>query len=608
MATLVLEVPGGQRRPVRLLRPLTTIGCSPEGDVCVENAGLEATHAQIRRSDDAYTIVGMLRDMTVNGRREKQAVLSDGDVVRIGQLTMTFRAIDEAARPPDAEDRVRVGRGAATRETLSAFAHLHRFSVDVLSDAPTDRLVETLLDGAIELTRADKGFLVLIEDGMPVIRAARNVRQQSLDRAVAQLSDSILARVMATREPLLVDDALADEEWSASESVVKLGLHSVLCVPLLDAGEVRGLLYVGNDRVVEVFDRSSLDLAQVFAAQASLLLGQRRRFEELTQERNALRTELDDMRLGSIVGTCDSMQEVFKRIRKVATTDISVLVTGETGTGKELVAREIHRCSRRSSGPFVVINCGAIPEALLESELFGHVRGAFTGAVADKRGRFQLAHGGTLFLDEIGEMPLVLQVKLLRALQERVVTPVGATRDDAVDIRVVAATNRRLDEEVREGRFREDLYYRLDVVNVPLPALRERGEDIDLLARFFLGRAAKAVGRKFKGFSQAAQTAMRKYPWPGNVRELENRIRKATVLADGQLLGPEDLDIRTEDLEEVLPLAEAKERFQRRYVQRVLERNGGNRTRAAKELGVDPRTVFRHLEKIGEPGSGAEPE
>jgi len=258
----------------------------------------------------------------------------------------------------------------------------------------------------------------------------------------------------------------------------------------------------------------------------------------------------------------------------------------------------VHRRSLRAEGPFIAVNCGAIPEALLESELFGHVKGAFTGAVATRLGKFQAAHGGTLFLDEIGDMPTALQVKILRALQERTVTKVGDSRAEGVDIRVIAATNKVLEDEIRSGRFREDLYYRLNVVAIPLPPLRERGEDLVVIARYFLQKYGKEFGARVRGFTPSALVAMRKYAWPGNIRELENRVKKAVVLADRALVSAEDLDLRPEVLEPILALAQAKEEFQKRYINEVLERNGGNRTKTAKDLGVDPRTIFRHLEKL----------
>jgi transcriptional regulator with PAS, ATPase and Fis domain len=285
----------------------------------------------------------------------------------------------------------------------------------------------------------------------------------------------------------------------------------------------------------------------------------------------------------------------------VATTDISVLITGETGTGKELIAREIHRRSNRANGPFVVINCGAIPENLIESELFGHVRGAFTGAVASRAGKFQAANGGSLFLDEIGELPLNLQVKLLRALQERVVFRVGDSKAEKVDIRVVAATNRVLEDEIRTGRFREDLYYRLNVVNIYLPPLRERGEDVLIIAKALLSKHAEELGAHVQGFTPQALAAIKKSPWPGNIRQLENRIKKALVLCEKSLLGPDDLDLSSEAESTILPLEKAKEEFQRKYVLEVLERNNGNRTQTARDLGVDPRTIFRYLEREANP-------
>jgi transcriptional regulator with PAS, ATPase and Fis domain len=226
------------------------------------------------------------------------------------------------------------------------------------------------------------------------------------------------------------------------------------------------------------------------------------------------------------------------------------------------------------------------------------VKGAFTGAVATKVGKFQAAIGGTLFLDEIGEMPLQLQVKLLRALQEKIVFKVGDNRGEPVDIRVVAATNKHLEEEVKRNAFREDLFYRLNVVTLRLPPLRERGDDLVVLGKYFLQKYAKEFNSKARGFTPAATIAMKKYGWPGNIRELENRLKKAVVLSDKPLLAADDLDLRPENLDPIMPLAQAKEEFQKRYINEVLERNGGNRTKTAKDLAVDPRTIFRHLEKL----------
>ncbi|MEL7368327.1 MAG: sigma 54-interacting transcriptional regulator [Myxococcota bacterium] len=603
MPSLLLEAPERPPKAIKLLRPLTTVGASAENDIPVPGAGLEATHAQFAREGADYVVTGMLRDMTVNGRREKRKKLANGDVVRFGRVCLTFYAKDaDVPKPPPMLRTSPAGQPTAvTVEVVSAYRRVHEFSIKLLDNASTQTLVETILDSVIELTGADKGFLVLLENDKPVVRAARHIDKVNIQESLDQLSDSILKRVIETQKPLVVADALSDEEWSASRSVVNLKLLSVMCCPLVERGELKGLLYVGNNRVAHLFDEAALDVLNVFAAQASLLLSQAQRVAELNRAKTKLEAELAEARFGSIVGACDSMKDVYKRVRKVSTADISVLITGETGTGKELIAREIHRNSRRAHDPFVVVNCGAIPENLLESELFGHVRGAFTGAVYDKPGRFQAAHGGTLFLDEIGEMPPSLQVKLLRVLQEREVTPVGDTKADPVDIRVVAATNRILEDEIKRQRFREDLYYRLNVVNITLPPLRAREDDLLILAKYFLGKESEAMGRKIKGFSKAALVALKKYRWPGNVRELENRIKKAVVMAEKPIITAEDLDIRPEDVEEIVPLSEAKERFQIRYINMVLAKNQGNRTKTARDLGVDPRTIFRHLEKLNQP-------
>ena len=255
----------------------------------------------------------------------------------------------------------------------------------------------------------------------------------------------------------------------------------------------------------------------------------------------------------------------------------------------------------------MTINCGAIPENLLESELFGHVRGAFTGATATRAGKFQAAHGGTLFLDEIGEMPLNLQVKILRAIQERAVTKVGENRAEQVDIRIVAATHRDLEAMIDEGAFREDLYYRLAVVTLPLPALRDRGEDIELIARFFLEKFAREFDMPVRRLTKAALVSMRKFTWPGNIRQLENHLKKAVILSERPSLHPEDLDLPSRAAQEIVPLAEARDAWQAAYIQQVLDLNGGNRTKAARDLGVDPRTVFRFLEKSSRDDE-AEPE
>jgi len=333
-------------------------------------------------------------------------------------------------------------------------------------------------------------------------------------------------------------------------------------------------------------------------------------------EHRALRGEVKRLRevvantrgRGELIGASPAMQQVYQTIDQVSATDATVLITGESGTGKEVVAREIHNRSKRKAGPFIAINCAAVPEALLESELFGHAKGAFTDAKTSRQGLFQQASGGTLFLDEIGEMALALQPKLLRALQERKVRPVGAENEVAIDVRLVTATNRDLEEMVEAKAFREDLYYRINVIHTPLPPLRARGGDVLLLAQHWLRHYAAVFDKKVVGLTAAAAERIMAYEWPGNVRELGNCLERAVALAHFEEIQVEDLPekIRNQqtrrstslsgsDVPELLTLEEVE----RRHVIRVLEACHGNRTDAAKILGLDRKTLYRKLLRWG---------
>ncbi|WP_224369937.1 sigma 54-interacting transcriptional regulator [Hyalangium versicolor] len=611
MASLSVRTPDGKVRSVPLLKRITSIGRGTDNDVQLDDPAVPDSAIHVLFDGSRYQVGSLGATFQINGKKRDSHVLASQDIIRVGSSELTFSREDaSAARPPPLsaltptpdmptsdESHTAEIPGLPGRE-LVMLRRLTTFSERLLGSYDLEKLLESLMDEVIEVTRADKGFLILMESNEPRVKVARNISRENIEDAVEKLSDSIISKVVKDQKPLIIADAIDAPEFKASESVVNLKVHSVMCVPLTHKGELFGLIYVGNDRLVNRFEPKSLDMLTIFAAQASLILHNALLVNELKLDNTELRKKLEDQRYGDIVGACQGMRDVYKRIDKIALTDISVLITGETGTGKELIAREIHRHSPRTKGPFITINCGAIPENLLESELFGHVKGAFTGAVATRPGKFQAAIGGTLFLDEIGEMPLQLQVKLLRALQEKVVYKVGDNRGEAVDIRVVAATNKILEEEVKKNTFREDLYYRLNVVTLKLPPLRERGEDVIVLGKFFLQKYSKEFGSKVKGFTPAATVAMKKYSWPGNIRELENRLKKAVVLADKPLLGSDDLDLKPENLEPIMPLLQAKEEFQKRYINEVLARNNGNRTKTAKDLGVDPRTIFRHLEKL----------
>jgi len=579
-----------------LYKKITSIGSGPDNDVVLPDPLIGDTYASIHFDGQTYTITTLARkaEVVVNGKKRGKHKLSHDDKLVIGSCELRFALIDEA---PPAEDEA-----AQTVADLDAYGKLYDFSEKLMQKRELGELLDTLMDLVIEITSADKGFLILMEGDTFDVKIARNLRKENIADAVSQLSDSIVAKVVASRRPVIISDAMHDTEFAAAKSVMQLRLSSVICVPLLDRGRLLGIIYVGNDSIVDLFQEATMRVLTVFAAQASLIVANALLLNELQVDNKKLAERLEAVRFGEIVGTSPPMQAVYRKVEKIAPTDISVLITGETGTGKELIAREIHTRSPRAGKPFVTINCGAIPENLLESELFGHVKGAFTGAVANKLGKFQSADGGTLFLDEVGEMPLELQVKLLRAIQERVVVRVGDTRSESVDIRILTATNRDLEKEIAGGRFREDLYYRLNVVNLQLPPLRARGEDVIVIARYLLSRYTREFDAKVKGFSPNATVAMRKHAWPGNIRELENRIKKAIVLAESTVIGPDDLGLSADNLPAILTLAEAKDKFQREYINEVLAVNNGNRTKTARDLGVDPRTIFRHLEK--EAGDG----
>lgn len=313
-----------------------------------------------------------------------------------------------------------------------------------------------------------------------------------------------------------------------------------------------------------------------------------------------LQQRLKDEMFEEMIGTGPQIQEVFGSIRKVATTDVPVLIMGESGTGKELVAKAIHRQGFRKESPFITINCGAIPENLLESELFGHEKGAFTGAHIQRKGRFETARGGTLFLDEIGELPLSLQVKLLRFLQEKKIERIGGREEIFVDARVLAATNKDLKQEINEGKFREDLYYRLGVITIILPPLRDRAEDILVLAKALLQRYADENRKKITGFTKQAIKAIETHSWPGNIRELENRIKRAVIMAENSRITPEDLELVSSFIKyKGQGLKEVREALERDFIQRAISRNKGNITQAAAELGISRPTLYELVEKLG---------
>lgn len=476
-----------------------------------------------------------------------------------------------------------------------------------------DAVLELAMDSAVELTGAERGFVLLADaDGQGIeVAVARNFDREDLARASDKFSRTIAERVIARAEPVLTSEAQRDERFREGRSVHAMQLRSVLCVPIRTSAAVLGALYVDNRFRRGRFGPAQVELLAGFASQVASSLTQARlvrELEERTRELDAERARIAALladktaeveRLAAIrggaegfhgvVGRSAPMRELSQRVSRLAETNVTVLIEGESGAGKEVVARAIHRAGPRRELPFVSVSCGAIPQSLLESELFGHVRGAFTGATSDKTGLFLEAGEGTLMLDEIGEMPLDMQVKLLRALQEREVRPVGASRPVPWRARVVAATNRTLADEVQTGGFREDLYYRLAVVELRVPPLRERREDIPELAEALLARAT-ADGLPRAKLTAGAARALQEHDWPGNVRQLENVLRAAAVFAERGRITADTL---------VLPPSRtrAPAESEREILVRALHRHGWNVSKVGRELQIPRMTLYRRLRK-----------
>jgi transcriptional regulator with GAF, ATPase, and Fis domain len=439
------------------------------------------------------------------------------------------------------------------------------------------------------------------------------------------LTRSVARRVVEGRAAVLAADA--PREALGSESLLGANIRSTIGVPLWKGDDILGVLQVDNRDAPAMFDRRDVEALGVLAHGASLAIANARLIQRLRSAEEQLRRENQFLKGRErsrtteqpIIGESRRMDQVLQQLGKVVDTRVTVLIEGETGTGKELFASAIHYRSQRRDKLFVAQNCAAFPENLLESELFGHKRGAFTGATEEKKGLFEIADGGTLFLDEVGEMPLALQAKLLRVLQEGEIRAIGATAPRRVNVRIVAATNRNLEKEVAEGRFREDLYYRLKVFPLRVPALRERREDVPLLAAHFLERYTREFGREIAGFTQPALERLRAYDWPGNVRELENEVQRAVIQADGETyITPELLsarvrtnDAKTSEAPAALDadhdgdedasgtLREMMDRVERRILARTLTAHGNNKTSAAKALGITREGLHKKLKSLG---------
>jgi two-component system NtrC family response regulator len=439
--------------------------------------------------------------------------------------------------------------------------------------------------------------ILLVDDDPAILNQLKWGLAALYEVVTAQTPDEAMAALQREKPELVtLDLAVASNDPESGFQLLDrfLSHDPSLKVVMITGNEDRENAIRAVNQGAFDFFRKPVDLEEL-----RMLLRRAEALRHLEQENATLRARLrEEGSLGRMLGRSDAIHGVFSMIRKVAPADVTVLITGDSGTGKELVARELHRHSGRSEAPFVSISCGAIPESLLESELFGHEKGAFTSAHASREGKLEMAAGGTVFLDEIGEMPMSLQVKILRFLQEREIERVGGRKVIPLDVRVLAATNRDLRGEVAKGTFREDLYFRLSVVNIHLPPLRERREDVVYLAQQFLERYGTEFHRGRLTFSRDALRALQRHPWQGNVRELEHRVQRAVVLSSGRVVRAEDLELTSEDNGGLLPLREAREVAERRVVLEALRRSCGNIARAAKDLEISRPTLHDLLRKL----------
>ncbi|MGQ9696272.1 MAG: PEP-CTERM-box response regulator transcription factor [Thermodesulfobacteriota bacterium] len=446
----------------------------------------------------------------------------------------------------------------------------------------------------------EKHKLLIVEDDDPIRTQMKWALMQDYEVLMAQDRQSALEQ-FKTQKPLVVTLDLGLPPYPGE---VKEGFVTLTQI-LNEDNLVKLIVITGQgqkEHALKAIEQGAYDFFSKPIEIEELKIVLKRAFylAQLERENREMQAQLTGDSFKGMLGSCKKMQEVFSAIRKVATTDVPVLIIGESGTGKELVAKAIHLSSNRKEKPFVVINSSAIPETLLESELFGHEKGAFTGAHIQRKGRMEMAQEGTLFLDEIGELSLSLQVKLLRFLQEQKIERVGGREEIPLDTRILAATNVDLKEAIKEGKFREDLYYRLGVVTISLPPLREREEDIMLLANFLLKKYAKEVNKNIKGFTPQALEAIELYNWPGNIRELENRVKRAVIMAEGSRITPADLELTSPFVKyEGRGLREAREALERDFISRALVRNKGNVTKAAEELGISRPTLYELMEKLG---------
>ncbi len=475
-------------------------------------------------------------------------------------------------------------------------------AIELLKLDDYDLMLDAVVRYSLSILRGERGFLVMKKGEGLDFKVVRNWSRDELEGEGDAVSRSIIGKVLRHGEPMLVEDAMSDDRFSKTESILRKGIRSVLAAPLEVEGKLAGALYLESRSIAHLFGREELKLfRRILEISSRALESCMRRI--LLEQRNSLleRDLLDRYNFPGILTRDPEFLRVLETVAQIAPSDLPVLVQGPTGTGKELIVRAIHLNSTRASRPYVTVNCGAVSPSLLESELFGHLRGSFTGASRDKTGLIPAAHTGTVFLDEVGELPKELQVKLLRTLQFGEVQPVGASRPETVDVRFIAATNRDLEAEVEAGEFREDLYYRLNAITLELPSLKARPGDILLLFHHFVKSAAEGSGRSIPQVTPHLEQVLQDYSWPGNIRDLENEAKRLVAITpDGVPLTVEHLSKRiTNSTESPVEALASLAEVERRQIELHLSEASGNRTQAATTLGLSREGLRKKMKRFG---------
>jgi len=613
------------------VRGQVSLGRESANSVSLNEASISRRHCVIEGVEGQFRIVDLdsFNGTFVNGIPVKEQTLSHGDQIAVGRVMFLFlihEAEAEVTRPVQLDDAL-PGGGSTVRLSQEHARYLHPEIVSGLS--PTSRVMRDLntllkisatINSLRGLSELQRRLLELILEVIPAERGAILLYAEDEDEFTSicgwnrltgmdssmKVSRTITDQVLHERVAVLSNNVFENESMAEAASLIASNVGSVLCVPLLSFEKVLGVIYLDTTDQTTPFDEEHLQLLTGIAGIASVAFENARHLEWLEDQNQRLHQAIQIEH--RMIGESRPIQKVYEMIGKIAPSGSTVLIRGESGTGKELAARAIHSNSPRAQKPFVAINCATLSETLLESELFGHEKGAFTGAIAQKRGKFEVADGGTLFLDEVGELTPPIQAKLLRVLQEQEFERVGGTRPIKVDVRIIAATNRDLEQALKAKTFRQDLYYRFNVVSLTVPSLRERREDIPLLANYFASVYAKKCKRRLKGISPEARALLHSYDWPGNVRELENAIEHAVVLGSTELITPEDLPdavCEAGDAGSLPPTRyhEALKEAKRRVITKAIEEADGNYTEAANLLGIHPNNLHRLIRNLGLKGA-----